>query len=84
MPTVLQTHSTFPQNVYSNVDEITDRAEGKKKILALRWEDYLSVVGIHRNNDTLTPLGNLASCVLTITKKTVKTAPLSVLFTSVD
>lgn len=60
-----------------------------EKILALRWEDYLSVVVvvvvvIHRNNDTLTPVGNIASCVLTLAKKIVKTAPLSVLFTSVD
>lgn len=55
-----------------------------EKILALRWEDYLSVVVIHGNNDTLTPVGNIAACVLTLTKKTVKTAPLSVLFTSVD
>lgn len=53
-------------------------------ILALRWEDYLPVVVIHCNNDTLTPVGNIAACVLTLTKKTVKTAPLSVLFTSVD
>lgn len=58
-----------------------------EKILALRWEDYLSVVVVvvvHRNNDTLTPVGNIASCVLTLAKKIVKTAPLSVLFTSVD
>ncbi len=55
-----------------------------EKILAVRWEDYLSVVVIHSYNDTLTPVGNIASCVLTLTKKTVKTAPLSVLFTSVD
>lgn len=55
-----------------------------RRILALRWEDYLSVVVIHTNNDTPTPVGNIASCMLTLTKKTVKTAPFSVLFTSVD
>lgn len=44
----------------------------------------LSVAVIHSNNDTLTPVGNTALCVLTLTKKIVKTAPLSVLFTSVD
>lgn len=55
-----------------------------EKILSLRWEDYLSVVVIHSNNGALTPVGNMASCVLTLTKKTVETAPLSVLFTSVD
>ena len=55
-----------------------------EKILALGWEDYLSAVVIHSNNDTLTLVGNIATCVLTLTKKTVKTALLSVLFTSVD
>lgn len=48
------------------------------------WEDYLSAVVIRADNDTPTPVGNIASCVLTLTKKTVETAPLSVLFTSVD
>lgn len=32
----------------------------------------------------LTPGGNIATCVLTLTKKTEKTAPLSALFTSLD
>lgn len=29
-------------------------------------------------------MGNIAACVLTLTKKTEKSAPLSVLFTSLD
>lgn len=55
------------------------------------WKDigievgrYLSVVVvIHNNNDSLTPVGNIASCLLTLAKEIEKT-PLSVLFTSVD
>lgn len=65
-----------------NFDE--DRAQGKcvyfQKILASRQEDFLSDVVTH----TLTPVGNKGAYVLTLTKKTQKTAPLSVLFTSVD
>lgn len=49
-----------------------------------RQKDYLSAVVPHSNTVTPTPLGNKALCLLTLAKKIVKTAPLSVLFTSVD
>ena len=52
--------------------------------IGIEREDHLSVVLIHTGKVSLTPVGNKASCVLTLTKKTVKTAPLSVLFTSLD
>lgn len=54
------------------------------KIFEPRQEDYLSVVVLRSNIVTPTPVGNKAFCLLTLAKKIVKTAPLSVLFTSVD
>lgn len=84
----------LPLNVGVNVDEVTDRGWNVNarvrvracpgKIFEPRQEDYLSVVVLRSNIVTPTPVGNKALCLLTLAKKIVKTAPLSVLFTSVD
>lgn len=54
------------------------------KDIGVEREDYLSFVATQTWKDSLPPVGNIASCVPNLTKKTVKTAPLSILFTSLD